>query len=82
MVLDAARLEIARSLARGRVADGKGDHSDGEVLPDGVSPNTVRAYVAEVAPPVHDSFAGSGSIPLEAQRLAHPVFDGPAGAVW
>jgi putative DNA methylase len=29
----------------------------------------VNSYLAEVAPPVHDPFAGGGSTPLEAQRL-------------
>ena len=29
----------------------------------------VNTYLAEVAPPVYDPFAGGGSIPLEAQRL-------------
>jgi len=69
VVLDAARAEIARSYARGRVADGTGDARDEAVLADDVAPETVRAYLAEVLPPVHDPFAGGGSIPLEAQRL-------------
>ncbi len=69
VVLDAARLEIARSHARGRLADGEGDERDEAVLKKGVDPATVRAYLAEVLPPVHDPFAGGGSIPLEAQRL-------------
>ena len=56
-VLDEARLEIARSLARSR---------------DESSPtesDAVLAYIGEHAPPLHDPFAGGGSIPLEAQRL-------------
>jgi len=68
-VLDAARREIALSLARGRVADGEGTERDQEVLVDGASMKVIRKYLAEVAPPVHDPFAGGGSIPLEAQRL-------------
>lgn len=68
-VLDAARLEIARSFARGRLADGEGDARDRAVLAEDPSAATVRAYLAEVVPPVHDPFAGGGSIPLEAQRL-------------
>jgi len=68
-VIDSARLEIARSVARNRMADDDGDIRDGDVLVDGVKPEVVNAYLAEVAPPVHDPFAGGGSIPLEAQRL-------------
>src|SRR5437762_4291816 len=67
VVLDAARLEIARSFARHRQTDGEGDHRDEEVLRQDVSPKTVRDYLAEVLPPVHDPFAGGGSIPVEAQ---------------
>ena len=68
-VLDAARLEIAQSFARNRQADGESDHRDDEVLRTGVRPEAIRTYLAEVVPPVHDPFAGGGSIPLEAQRL-------------
>jgi putative DNA methylase len=56
-VLDAARFEIARSLAWGR----------GEAPPE--EPEAVRAYLLAHAPPVYDPFCGGGSIPLEAQRL-------------
>ena len=56
-VVDEARREIARSLARGR----------GEAAP--TEPDAVLAYLLENAPPLHDPFAGGGSIPLEAQRL-------------
>ncbi|MCB9746496.1 MAG: DUF1156 domain-containing protein [Alphaproteobacteria bacterium] len=69
VVLDAARLEIARSFARGRQADGEGDARDVAMLAQEVSANAVRAYLVDVVPPVHDPFAGGGSIPLEAQRL-------------
>jgi len=81
-VINAARFEIARSLARGRKAEGQADERDEAVLRvqpkvtgggvDVVAPKdaeTVNRYLAEVAPPVHDPFAGGGSIPLEAQRL-------------
>ncbi len=84
-VIHAARLEIARSMARGRKANGEADHRDDAVLrippfctgeghylaqaPDKSDAATVNSYLAEVAPPVHDPFAGGGSIPLEAQRL-------------
>ncbi len=36
---------------------------------DEVPPEAVNRYLAEELPPVHDPFAGGGSIPLEAQRL-------------
>ncbi len=68
-VLNAARKEIARSLARNRQADGEGNERDEEVLASSPDPKVINAYLAEVAPPVHDPFAGGGSIPLEAQRL-------------
>lgn len=55
--LDAARAEIARSVAWGR----------GEAAPEGRG--AVLAYLAQHAPPVYDPFCGGGSIPLEAQRL-------------
>ena len=56
-VVGEARYEIARSLARGR----------GEPAP--TDPEEVLTYLREHAPPLHDPFAGGGSIPLEAQRL-------------
>ena len=58
-VLNAARLEIARSVAR----------SKGGRIPDGAKAEDVLNYLAENAPPVLDPFCGGGSIPLEAQRL-------------
>ena len=57
--LEAARWEIARSLARGR----------GEVPPPQDDPKAVLAWLAANAPPVFDPFSGGGTIPLEAQRL-------------
>lgn len=60
--LDAARAEIARSVAWGR----------GEVAPEGRG--AVLAYLTEHAPPVYDPFCGGGSIPLEAQRLGLRAF--------
>ena len=56
-VLDAARREIARSVAR----------TAGVPLPE--TAEEVRRVLAEHAPPVLDPFCGGGSIPLEAQRL-------------
>lgn len=54
-----ARYEIARSVARTR----------GEAPPPQDDPAKVLCYLRDRAPPVHDLFAGGGSIPLEAQRL-------------
>jgi len=56
-VLDKARLEIARSVAR--TLD----------LPAPIGRDAIREFLATQAPPVLDPFAGGGSIPLEAQRL-------------
>ena len=56
-VLDKARLEIARSVARNLNVD----------VP--VGKEAIREFLATKAPPVLDPFAGGGSIPLEAQRL-------------
>lgn len=56
-VLDAAKLEIARSVARDLGCE----------VP--VGKEAVREFLATKAPPVLDPFAGGGSIPLEAQRL-------------
>ena len=56
-ILDKARLEIARSVARSLGVD----------VP--VGKQAVREFLAAQAPPLLDPFAGGGSIPLEAQRL-------------
>ena len=58
-ILNRARYEIARSLARSR----------GEAPPPRDKAEQVLAWLAEYAPPVCDPFCGGGSIPLEAQRL-------------
>ena len=58
-ILNKARYEIARSLARGR----------GEAPPPRDDPEAVLGWLADNAPPVCDPFCGGGSIPLEAQRL-------------
>ena len=58
-ILNRARYEIARSLARGRA----------EAPPARDDADAVLAYLAATAPPVCDPFCGGGSIPLEAQRL-------------
>lgn len=54
-----ARYEIARSVARSR--------SEAPPRPD--DPAGILRYLRDRAPPIHDPFAGGGSIPLEAQRL-------------
>ncbi len=56
-VLDAAKLEIARSVAR----------ELGCEVP--IGKQAINEFLATKAPPVLDPFAGGGSIPLEAQRL-------------
>ena len=58
-VLNAARYEIARSIAWNR----------GDDPPAKVEPTEVLDYLQEHAPLVYDPFSGAGSIPLEAQRL-------------
>lgn len=56
-VLEKAKLEIARSVARNLGVD----------MP--VGKEAIHEFLATKAPPVLDPFAGGGSIPLEAQRL-------------
>lgn len=56
-VLDKAKLEIARSVARNLGVDAP------------IGKEAIREFLATKAPPVLDPFAGGGSIPLEAQRL-------------
>ena len=68
-VFEAAQREIAISFARGRMADGTGDSRDASILSDDSTHMEVATYLRDVVPPVHDPFAGGGSIPLEAQRL-------------
>jgi putative DNA methylase len=60
-ILNEARYEIARSVARAR----------GEKLPPigQMRPHQIVDYLQTNAPPVYDPFSGGGSIPLEAQRL-------------
>ncbi|WP_035660115.1 DUF1156 domain-containing protein, partial [Bradyrhizobium sp. STM 3809] len=57
--LDAARWEIARSVAWGL----------GEDPPPKTNSKAILDYLQTKAPPVYDPFSGGGSIPLEAQRL-------------
>ena len=56
-VLDKAKLEIARSVARNL----------GEPMP--IGKKAIEEFLDTKAPPVLDPFAGGGTIPLEAQRL-------------
>ena len=58
-ILNAARWEIARSVAWGL----------GEEPPHQDDPTAILDYLQSKAPPVYDPFSGGGSIPLEAQRL-------------
>jgi putative DNA methylase len=58
-ILDAARWEIARSVAWGL----------GEEPPAREDGPAILNYLQTKAPPVYDPFSGGGSIPLEAQRL-------------
>jgi putative DNA methylase len=58
-VLEAARWEIARSVAWGL----------GEEPPPQQDNEGVIEYLQTKAPPIYDPFSGGGSIPLEAQRL-------------
>ncbi len=58
-VLNAARWEIARSVAWG-LGEEPPARGDGQAILD---------YLQTKAPPVYDPFSGGGSIPLEAQRL-------------
>lgn len=59
MILNAARWEIARSVAWGL----------GEEPPACGDGPAILNYLQTKAPPVYDPFSGGGSIPLEAQRL-------------
>lgn len=58
-ILNAARWEIARSVALG-LGEEPPSKGDGKAILD---------YLQTKAPPIYDPFSGGGSIPLEAQRL-------------
>ena len=60
-LLNTARYEIARSVARSRSEPLPADCRD--------DPAATLRYLADSAKPIYDPFAGGGSIPLEAQRL-------------
>ncbi len=71
-VLYDARLAIARTFARRDryAAGGRGiDTDSGIEMEAHPPPEVVSKYLVARVPPVHDPFAGGGSIPLEAQRL-------------
>jgi putative DNA methylase len=63
-VINAARLEIARSAARGDSSDGASS-----IMAANVTQGEINQYLKLALPPIHDPFAGGGTIPLEAQRL-------------
>lgn len=63
LALHQARFEIARSVARNGGPTLSGEWRKSAHVRD------VIDYLQAHAPPVHDPFSGSGSIPLEAQRL-------------
>jgi putative DNA methylase len=63
-VINAARLEIARSHARSSTSP-----KAKAILGKKPAAEIVNEYLATELPPVHDPFAGGGTIPLEAQRL-------------
>ena len=63
-ILNAARWEIARSVAWG-LGEAPPARDDGPAILD---------YLQTKAPPVYDPFSGGGSIPLEAQRLGLRAF--------
>jgi putative DNA methylase len=76
-VLNAARQEIARSVASQKVEAGE-LAKNAEAVPGATAwdfitrqtgPEAVNAFLVKHAPPVLDPFCGGGSIPLEAQRL-------------
>lgn len=76
-VLGRARAEIASSVASAKVHDTHEWSLHQVICGEAVqrfierkaSADSVRAFLAEHAPPVLDPFCGGGSIPLEAQRL-------------
>ena len=63
-ILTEARWEIARSIAR----------SQNDVPPERHDGAAILTFLQENAPPVYDPFSGSGSAPLEAQRLGLRAF--------
>lgn len=68
-ILNRAKREIARSIARWRFDCGEAEDVDKAILRGASSSNEVSNFLAEKAPPIYDPFCGGGSIPLEAQRL-------------
>ena len=61
--------EVARSLARGRIADGLADERDRAAMTERTTPASIRAYLRDVAPPAHDPFVGSGTTALAARWI-------------
>lgn len=63
-IIGRARREIARSWARSHPSK-----KAKRVLANDATAEEINDYLATELPPVHDPFAGGGTIPLEAQRL-------------
>jgi putative DNA methylase len=63
-IIGKARREIAQSWARNHPSE-KAER----VLHEKATTDEINDYLANELPPVHDPFAGGGTIPLEAQRL-------------
>lgn len=72
-VLNRAKREIARSIARWRSDRDEAETIDEIILSGGSSPQEINTFLAKKSPPVYDPFCGGGSIPLEAQRLGLPT---------
>lgn len=61
--------EVRREIARSHARFHRGVARSDRMLAKDVTPAEVNDYLATELPPVHDPFAGGGTIPLEAQRL-------------
>ncbi|WP_124727908.1 DUF1156 domain-containing protein [Staphylospora marina] len=70
-VLNEARLEIAKSIAKNKNLD----------LPQNPVTEDLIRFLSEHAPPILDPFAGGGTIPLEAHRLGLRAFAGDLNPV-
>jgi putative DNA methylase len=75
-VVESARREIARSYSRSSPSPLAARLRSGEA-----SAADVDAFLGTEVPPIHDPFAGGGTIPLEAQRLGVRVRAGDLNPV-